>query len=110
MTIVKLLAEQRERFNKAKEELVATHVKPPDTKLPIKMTEKTLQRLRLRVADLEKEKRAAIKDFDIKIKAGQAEIKRLERELKKQTEGKKPKRPVTRQKVKRTPSKKTKKS
>ncbi len=110
MTIVKLLAEQRERFNKAKEELEAARVKPPDTKLPLKLTKETLQRFKSRIADLEKEKRAAVKAFDLKIKTGQAEIKRLEKELKQQTDDRKRKRTVTRRKTKQTASKKTSKS
>jgi t-SNARE complex subunit (syntaxin) len=83
MTIVKLLEKQQELFSKTKEDLEAAILKPSDVRAPIKETEKTIERLRLRVASLKQEKKTAVQTFDRKIKFYESDIKRLESKIKK---------------------------
>jgi hypothetical protein len=83
VTIVKLLEKQQEIFTKTKEDLEAAILKPPDVRTPVKETEKTIERLRLRVASLKQEKQIVVQTFDRKIRFFESDIKRLERKIKK---------------------------
>ncbi len=82
MNISQLLAKEREKFESAKDELQKRQLGRADIKFPIAQKKTTIESLRRRIIELEREKKEFVDDIDGRIKQLNSEIKNLRQQIK----------------------------